>query len=86
MGNCFICGKWGQLERHHVFGSYNRDNSEQYGLTVNLCHACHNEPTDGVHHNREMADRLKRWAQEKCMADQSWTVEQWRAVFRRNYL
>lgn len=35
-GQCFICGKTGYTERHHIYGSANRKYSEQYGLTVYL--------------------------------------------------
>ena len=38
---CFICGKTGYTERHHIYGSANRKYSEQYGLTVYLCPECH---------------------------------------------
>lgn len=59
---CLICGS-PYVEKHHVFGASNRDNSEQFGLTVYLCHKHHNEPPEGVHFNREFADKLKGWAQ-----------------------
>lgn len=48
-GNCDLCGKYGYLELHHIFGGANRSLSEKYGLVVNLCHECHNEPPEGVH-------------------------------------
>lgn len=54
-GHCEICGKWLPLERHHVFSGSNRKKSEKYGLVAYLCHNHHNEPPDGVHHNREAA-------------------------------
>ena len=58
---CFMCGSTVWLERHHVFGASNRKKSEKYGLWVYLCHNCHNEPPNGVHHN---AERM-RWLQRK---------------------
>lgn len=48
---CYLCGKAANLECHHVFGGANRKASDRYGLTVRLCHKCHNEPPRGVHHN-----------------------------------
>lgn len=60
MGYCFICGN-AASEVHHIFhGTANRKLSEKYGLTVPLCHRCHNEPPDGVHFNRENDLALKR--------------------------
>lgn len=35
---CFIYGKRGYLERHHIFGAANKKLSEKYGLTVHLCY------------------------------------------------
>ena len=40
-GQCFICGKTGYTERHHIYGNVNRKYSEQYGLTVYLFPECH---------------------------------------------
>lgn len=86
MRRCFLCGKYGPVERHHVFpGSY-RKASEKYGLVVDLCHWCHNEPPDGVHFNRKNALILKQRAQRMVMRDQSWTTEDFIKVFGRNYL
>jgi hypothetical protein len=40
---CYHCGRpLAERERHHLLhGSANRQNSEDYGLTVYLCPACH---------------------------------------------
>ena len=87
---CFLCGRsetsYIRLERHHIFGAANRPLSEKYGLTVMLCHNCHNEPPRGVHFNKETADYLHRYGQEKAMREQGWTIEEFRAVFGKNYL
>lgn len=64
-GYCFECKQFTVLERHHIFGGKNRDNSEEYGLVVSLCHHCHNEPPNGVHYSKEFADRLKEYGQKK---------------------
>ena len=31
-GRCWLCGRWGWLEEHHIFGGANRKKSEKYGL------------------------------------------------------
>jgi len=60
MRECHLCDSTHRLERHHVFFGPYRKKSEQYGLVVDLCHFCHNEPPDGVHFNRENDLILKR--------------------------
>lgn len=55
---CFICGKTGYTERHHIYGSANRKYSEQYGLTVYLCPECHRTSDIAVHRNKEVLKLL----------------------------
>lgn len=87
---CFLCGRtetsYNRLEVHHIFGGANRPLSEKYGLTVTLCHACHNEPPDGAHYNAEVMDYLHRYGQEKAMQGQGWTEDEFREIFGKNYL
>lgn len=87
MRRCFLCGRYGNdIERHHVFGGPFRKKSEKYGLVVDLCHNCHNEPPNGVHHNRKNALILKQRAQRRVMLEQSWNTEDFIREFGRNYL
>ena len=83
-GNCEICGRWGPLERHHVFGASNRSKSERYGYVVNLCHDCHNEPPDGVHHNAKNMLRLHQKYQR--IFEQTHTRAEFMQEFGKNYL
>ncbi len=85
-GNCDLCGKFGNLERHHVFGGANRSLSEKYGLVVNLCHECHNEPPDGVHFNSKRMLALRKWAQKKAMEHYGWDEAEFIRIFGRSYL
>ena len=62
--SCLIC-RSPYVEKHHVFGAANRQNSEKYGLTVWLCHKHHNEPPEGVHFNRRFMDELHEWGQKQ---------------------
>lgn len=62
-GQCFICGKTGYTERHHIYGSANRKYSEQYGLTVYLCPECHRTSETAVHRNKEVRTILQRIGQ-----------------------
>ena len=87
MRRCFLCGKYGNdIERHHVFPGPYRQKSEKYGLVVDLCHTCHNEPPLGVHHNRERANFLKAREQRMVMREQQWTTEDFIREFGKNYL
>ena len=83
---CFFCKSNSWLEQHHVFGGANRNKSEKYGLTVILCHFCHNEPPNGVHHNAYRNKRLKEIAQEVYMQYYNKTIEEFIKEFGKNYL
>lgn len=83
-GNCFICGKWKPLEKHHVFGASSRKKSEKYGYTVNLCHDCHNEPPAGVHHNAE--NMLKLHQAYQRIHEQTYSREHFIREFGKSYL
>ena len=81
---CYLCGKYGDMEMHHIFGGANRINTTKYGLVVPLCHACHNEPPYGVHFNRENMDKLKAEGQRAFESMSS--HEEFMRIFGENYL
>lgn len=81
---CFLCHRYGALEWHHIFGGANRQNSTKYGLVVPLCHACHNEPPDGVHFNQERMLDLKKQGQRMFESIES--HEDFMRIFGKNYL
>lgn len=87
---CFICGQnpcGDPLDCHHIFNSYNRNNSEKYGLKVYLHHnKCHIFGKNSVHMNAKINLKLKRLAQQKAMEYYGWTIEDFRAIFGKNYL
>ena len=64
----------------------NRKASDRYGLTVWLCHKCHNEPPHGVHHNATNPKKLQRRVQSIAMRHYKWSVEEFRLIFGKNYL
>lgn len=75
------------LEQHHVFGGNpNRKLSEKYGLVVYLSHDMHNEPPNGVHHNKTHREMLQCFAQRRAMAYYGWTEDDFKALFGKNYL
>jgi hypothetical protein len=83
---CLICHSNIWLEWHHVFGAALKKKSEEYGLMARLCHYCHNEPPDGVHHNKAIRRKLQAHAQKKAMDHYEWSVEDFINLFYKNYL
>lgn len=57
-----------------------------YGLVVDLCHSCHNEPPGGAHFNKDTMLMLHQYGQRKAMRDNNWTVDEFRDEFYKNYL
>ena len=86
-GTCFLCGKEGLLEEHHVFGGPLRDKSEKYGLKVGLCgDSCHRLGKKAAHQCRETSDALKQFWQIKYMMSHKSSVSDFRKEFYKNYL
>ena len=83
---CFICKRIGQTEEHHIFGAGSRKRADRDGLTVYLCHSCHNEPPNGVHYNKDKNDRLKKIGQHYWMLTYGKTNEDFIKAYGRNYL
>lgn len=86
---CKICGRNGSddhLDRHEIFGGANREKSKRYGLWVYLCGwSCH-RGANGVHRNRALDLAMKQEAQRCAMEQYGWTVDEFRALFRNNYI
>ena len=85
-GICFICGRCCPTECHHIFGGRNRKRADADGLTVHLCHWCHNEPPNGVHFNKFNDIRLKQRGQVAWMRHYGKTIEDFIKAYGRNYL
>ena len=85
-GRCYICHRVCITENHHIFFGINRKRSDADGMTVHLCHNCHNEPPDGVHFNRMRDMWLKKHAQGTWMRHYGKTVEDFIQSYGRNYL
>lgn len=87
---CFLCGKYetdyNRLEVHHIFQNAYRKKADKYGLTVLLCAGCHRESEHAAHRNGATMIYLHRYGQRKAMAEQHWTVDEFRAEFGQNYL
>ena len=86
-GVCFLCGRVGLLEDHHVFGGPLRKKSEAHGLKVGLCgESCHRNGKKAAHQCRETSDALKQFWQIRYMMKHRASVAEFRAEFGKNYL
>jgi hypothetical protein len=85
-GNCELCHKYGPLETHHIFNGAYKKKSEKYGAMINLCHNCHNEPPNGVHHNAKRMNELKAREQKRIMAEYGFTTEEFIYEFGKSYI
>ena len=83
---CYICGRRTELELHHICGAANRKRSDKDGLMVWLCHNCHNEPPNGVHHNAAINDQLKAVAQRRWMEHYGKTADDFLKRYGKNYI
>jgi len=83
---CYFTGARSGLHRHHIFGSFNRDNSEKYGLWVWLRWDRHiaDSPHRTPHNDAEIDLMLKREAQRKF--EESHTREEFMQIFGKNWL
>lgn len=86
MRECEICGATHWLERHHVFNGAYRKKSEKFGAVADLCHFCHNEPPNGVHHNAENMRQLKAKYQMLLMDKYGMTEADFIREFGKNYI
>lgn len=84
-GRCYLCGKYGSTEVHHIFGGPNRTLSEDYGLKVDLCLECHQFGPHAVHKDSAVMEELHRQGQEAFEAQQG-SREEFRKTFGRSWL
>ena len=90
-GVCFICGKIGYTEEHHIFEGSNRNASELHGLKVDIC-LDHHRGYNGVHTSRgkDIMNWLHEVAQEayekKMMELHGISQEEARDMFRKEFI
>ena len=60
LDKCYICGKWGKVDEHHVFGGPCRKTSDRYGLVVHLCRDCHS-----LIHDSEKGREMKTYLHQR---------------------
>ena len=85
MDKCFLTGITQNIERHHVFGSFNRNLSEKYDFIVPLHRSVHPNGASCSDKNwLELDHFLKRMCQEYYMKNIG-TREEWYSEFGRYY-
>ena len=85
-GECFLCGNYETVERHHLFGGPFRKKADRLKLTVMLCPWCHQIDPDSAHKSAETALYLHKYGQQRAMREQGWSVEDFIREFGKNYL
>lgn len=74
-----------KLEKHHVmFGTADRQISDDYGLTVWLCQTHHRAGMVSVHLNRATNMMLRTFAQQEF--EKKHGHEEWMRLFGKNYI
>lgn len=85
---CALCGAPSGCT-HHLIGGANRKKADQDGLTIRLCHSCHNlavKPQDRIHGN-PIAEKLSKMLGQ-AIWEKNWQQENTgdaRAAFRERY-
>lgn len=83
---CFVTGSTESLHKHHIFGGYNRGNSERYGLWIWLRWDRHiaDSPYPTPHNDHDVDLLYKKMAQAKF--ETKYGHETFMRVFGKNYL
>ena len=81
---CYITGSVINLHRHHVYGGFRREKSEQWGCWVWLRADYHNMSEHGVHFNRALDRCIKRDCQERF--EELYGHEKFIEIFGKSYL
>ena len=84
MNRCFFTES-NMVERHHIFGSSNRVNSEKYGFVIPLRPDYHPNGTQFNRENGDVDTMLKQMAQAYYESHYG-TREQFRAEFGKSWL
>lgn len=78
---CYLCGAYGHMEEHHIFGGSVRDTCDKHHLTVHLCMMCHKK----LHDHGENKQLLHQIGQQ-VYEEQIGTREEFIRDYIRSYL
>lgn len=76
---CFLCGKKGNLDTHHVMNGPFRKKSEKWGGVIKVCRDCHRK----IHDNPSLAKELKQGFQHTFGLLYGQNL--WMKEFKKNY-
>lgn len=81
---CYICKANCLTDTHHIFQGSNRQKADELGLTVELCRICHKRAHE-YPEKFEQRYHLKDYAQKTAMLKHNLSIDEWRAMFRKDY-
>jgi hypothetical protein len=85
MDSCIFTGS-PYVERHHIYGAYNRKKSEEYGFVVPLRYDLHpNGAQADMRYAKQIDEHLKKMGQEYFETHYG-TREEFMEIFGRSYL
>ena len=79
---CYLCGRVGHMDEHHIFGGSVRSKCDQLGLVVHICRDCHREVHDKVGPKMEYLHRVGQRTYEQKIGTRSEFIRD----FIRSYL
>ena len=85
-GVCYLCKRVGTTECHHIFRGKNRKRADMDGMTVYLCHFCHNVSPMGVHYNKMKDIKLKEIGESVWLRHYGKTTADFIKAYGMNYL
>ena len=77
---CYRCGRYAPTDWHHIFNSYNKKHSEEYGAMVRVCRNCH----EAIH--RQEMQEYKKKGQIEVMYHFDMSEDEFREIFGKSYL
>lgn len=84
MDHCYFTGS-PYIERHHIFGAYNRKRSEEYGFVLPLRQDLHPNGVNASQQGKDLDLKLKQMAQE-YYEEHYGTREEFINEFNKSYL
>lgn len=78
---CYLCGCYGQMDTHHIFGGPCRSASDKRKLVVHLCHKCHMDL-----HDHGTNKQLLHEIGQRTYEEQIGTRDEFIQEFIRSYL
>lgn len=79
---CYMTGSSG-ADPHHIFGSYNKRNSEIYGFMLPLRRDWHEGTDYSIHQDREFDIKIKMLCEKHWIEVLKKTKEEWIATFNK---